>query len=98
MDTRIRSWVKSITWRVLGIVLLGVISYLITGDWQEMATITVIFHLIRVILYYYHERVWERVSWGKVKHPLAVLPVNQELSPEDLEQVRSKLKALGYLD
>ena len=98
MDTQVRSWVKSITWRILGIVLLGGITYLITKSWKEMATITVIFHGIRVILYYFHERVWERVSWGKALHPLAGLPVDRELTLEDMELVRAKLKSLGYID
>ena len=39
MDTKKRSWTKSIVWRVIGIVLLSVISYLITGDWKEMTSI-----------------------------------------------------------
>ena len=98
MDTPARSWVKSITWRILGIVLLGIISYLITRDWKEMAVITAIFHGIRVVLYYVHERVWERVDWGRLTHPLAALPVDRELTPEDLESVREQLKSLGYID
>lgn len=98
MDTSARSWAKSITWRVIGVVMLGVITYLITRDWKEMAVITVIFHGIRLILYYLHERVWEHVNWGRVKHPLSGLPVDRELTPEDLEAVREKLRTLGYLD
>jgi len=98
LDTKKRSWAKSITWRVIGILLLGSISYLITGSWKEMTTITALFHGIRVIMYYYHERVWECVSWGKLKHPLAELPVKGKVAPEDLEVVREKLKSLGYLD
>lgn len=98
MDTRARSWMKSVTWRVLGIAILGLISYLITRDWKEMAVITVVFHAIRVVLYYYHERVWHRVSWGTIQHPLASLPVDRELTPEDLDDVRQKLRSLGYLD
>ncbi len=89
---------KSITWRIIGVIMLGVITYLITRDWKEMAIITVIFHGIRVVLYYFHERVWERVSWGKIQHPLSVLPVDRELTPEDLHEVREKLKSLGYID
>ena len=98
MDTPTRSWVKSITWRILGIILLGGISYLITKDWKEMAIITAIFHGIRVILYYLHERMWEHIAWGRPRHPLAALAVDRELTPEDLERVREKLRSLGYLD
>ena len=90
--------VKSITWRVIGIVLLGVIAYAITGDLAQMTVITILFHGIRLVLYYYHERVWERTSWGKIKHPLADLPVNDELTPEDMQMVHDKLKNLGYID
>ena len=98
MDTKKRSWAKSITWRVVGIILLGLITYLITRNWKAMTTITVLFHCIRVILYYYHERIWGRISWGKLKHPLAELPVTRNLTPADLELVRDKLRALGYID
>ena len=97
MDTKKRSWAKSITWRVIGIVLLGLIAYLVTGDWKAMTPITILFHAIRVVMYYFHERIWLRVSWGTVKHPLAQLPVTGELQPEDLEIIRQQLKSLGYL-
>ena len=98
MDTRKRSIIKSVTWRIMGVVLLGIIAYFITGDWKQMTIITALFHTIRLVLYYYHERVWERISWGKIKHPLAALPVSEELTPEDLDIVREQLKALGYID
>jgi uncharacterized membrane protein len=98
MDTKRRSWVKSVTWRVIGIVLLGVISYAITRDLAKMTVITILFHGIRLFLYYFHERIWESVDWGRVKHPLAGLPVTEELTPEDLEEVREKLRTLGYID
>jgi len=98
MDTRKRSWAKSLTWRILGVVLLGLITYAITKDWKEMAVITAVFHGIRVVLYYAHERVWERIDWGRVKHPLASLPVDRELTPEDMDTVKEQLKSLGYID
>lgn len=98
MDTKARSWVKSIVWRVIGIILLGIISYLITGNWKEMTIITVLFHSIRVVLYYFHERLWEHISWGRSKHPLSDLPVKQKLMPEDLKVIAEKLKELGYVD
>ncbi len=98
MDTKKRYWAKSITWRLIGIVLLGLIAYLITDDWKEMSLITVPFYGIQVILYYYHERTWERISWGRLKHPLADIPVNQQLTPEDREIVIERLRQLGYVD
>lgn len=93
-----RAWVKSIVWRMLGIIVLGVISWLVTHSWKEVTIITMIFHGVRVILYYFHERVWDRISWGRIRHPLSCLPVNKELKPEDLRLIQSQLKELGYLD
>ena len=98
LETRPRAWVKSFVWRILGIVILGAISWLVTHSWKEMTIITIIFHGVRVILYYFHERVWERIHWGRIAHPLSSLPVNRELTPEDLKIIQNQLKELGYID
>jgi len=98
LETRSRAWIKSFVWRILGIVVLGTIAWLVTHSWKEMTTITIIFHGVRVILYYFHERVWERISWGRIKHPLSSLPVNKELTPGDLKIIQNQLKELGYID
>jgi len=98
VDTKKRSWTKSIVWRLIGILLLGLIAYLITSDLTEMTLITILFHTIRLVLYYYHERAWERIPWGRVKHPLAAIPVKQQLTPEDMKIVQEHLRQLGYVD
>ncbi|MCJ7579232.1 MAG: DUF2061 domain-containing protein [Candidatus Aminicenantes bacterium] len=98
LETHARAWVKSIVWRIFGVVILMAISWLVTHDMKEMTLITILFHGIRVILYYFHERAWERIRWGRVKHPLSILPVKKELEPEDLKLIQSKLRELGYLD
>ena len=56
---------KSLTWRIIGIIILGAITYLITGNWAETGIISLTFHAIRFVLYYYHERAWENVRWGR---------------------------------
>lgn len=97
MDTKLRSWIKSIVWRIIGIFILGVIVYFITGSLKEMTIITLLFHGIRVILYYFHERIWEKITWGKIKHPLSELPVKNNLNKKDLKIIANKLKKLGYI-
>ena len=99
MDTRLRSWVKSIVWRIIGIVLLGGIAYIATGNLKEMTVITILFHSIRLVLYYIYERIWEvYISWGKIKHPLASLPVTKQVAPEDMKIIEEKLRDLGYIE
>ncbi len=65
VDSKARSWVKSIVWRVIGVVILGGLAWLVTGDWGQTTLITLTFHSIRLVLYYYHERAWERIGWGR---------------------------------
>jgi len=98
IESHTRAWVKSIVWRLLGIVILGFIAWIITDSWKEMSIITLLFHSLRVILYYFHERVWDQIGWGRIKHPLSSLPVSRELEPEDLRLVANQLRELGYLD
>jgi len=66
-DTRMRSWTKSMTWRVMGIFILMGLGYLFTGNLAEASLITLSFHALRVVLYYVHERAWEHVEWGRSK-------------------------------
>jgi uncharacterized membrane protein len=97
MDTSRRSWIKSITWRIIGIVILGAISYKLTHDLKAMTGITLIFNAIRLILYYVHERIWERIHWGKIRHPLEHLPVKTNLTPGDYDLIRDYLNQQKYL-
>jgi uncharacterized membrane protein len=98
MDSKKRSIAKSVSWRILGIIILGIIAYAVTGNFKEMTIITIIFHGIRLVLYYFHERLWERISWGKIDHPLAELRVKKKLTKDDLNIIKEKLRSLGYID
>ncbi len=98
MGTKKRALVKATTWRLIAITVLAVIAYLITGQWKEVTAITLLYHSIQVIVYYIHERMWEHISWGIIKHPLAEIPVTRHLTPEDKENLIEHLKQLGYID
>lgn len=65
MEMLRRSVAKSIVWRILGFLILGVLSYLFTGSWTETLGITLSFNLIRLVLYVIHEQLWDRVAWGR---------------------------------
>lgn len=92
METRLRSWAKSTTWRITGIVILGGISYAMTRDVKQTTIITSVFHVLRFVLYYYHERAWSKVAWGRELHPLSHLPVRTDLTPGDHEAIEKLLK------
>jgi uncharacterized membrane protein len=63
----IRSITKAISWRVLGSVDTFVVSLLVTGHLGAAGSIAVLEVLTKTILFYFHERVWLRVKWGKRK-------------------------------
>ncbi len=92
METRLRSWAKSTSWRLSGVIILGGISYAMTRNWEQTTVITTVFHTLRFILYYLHERWWARIRWGRVHHPLSYLPVRADLTPEDHEAIRKLLE------
>ncbi len=65
VDLLIRSWTKSFTWRIIGIIILLPLTYIFTGKWESAAALTLIFHVIRMVLYVVHERLWEMTDWGR---------------------------------
>jgi len=68
-DKAYRSVVKTISWRVLGTIDTMVISYLITGSLAMAASIGSIEVVTKMILYYFHERTWNKLSFGRTKAP-----------------------------
>ncbi len=65
MESRIRSLVKTITWRVTGSGATLAVSYAMTGNLALAGSIAGVQLITNTILYYVHERVWEGISWKK---------------------------------
>ena len=61
----IRSVAKAISWRVIGTLDTLVISYLLTGKVAIAASIASIDFITKMFLYFFHERFWNTVNWGK---------------------------------
>ena len=58
IESRKRSIVKSILWRLIGIVFLACVTYFYTGSLAQTTMITLLHHGSFIIIYYLHERVW----------------------------------------
>lgn len=65
METNKRSIVKTITWRLTGSGATFLISLLISGNVAMAGTIAVIQLVANTILYYAHERIWNKFKWGR---------------------------------
>lgn len=68
-DKHYRSLIKAVSWRLTGSVDTLIISFLITGKLRWALTISGVELFTKVGLYYVHERVWEKLSFGRVKQP-----------------------------
>lgn len=68
-DKPIRSILKTISWRLTGTLDTIVISYIITRELSWALSIGFIEVFSKLILYYFHERMWERINVGRAKPP-----------------------------
>ncbi len=64
-ENKSRSVGKSISWRILASCDTILISYLITGSFAIAASIGSIEVMTKMVLYYFHERVWNRMEFGR---------------------------------
>jgi uncharacterized membrane protein len=70
-DSNAKSLLKSISWRIVGTIDTIIISYIITGQLVMAVSIGSVEVVSKIILYYFHERVWENASKVKVDEPAA---------------------------
>lgn len=64
-DKPVRSIVKAISWRILGTLDTILIAWLITGQVAMALSIGSIEVVTKMILYFFHERLWNLIKWGK---------------------------------
>ena len=61
----LRSIVKSLSWRTIGTLDTIVISYVVTGELTLAFSIGSIELVTKMVLYFFHERIWNSIKWGK---------------------------------
>lgn len=64
-ETPTRSIVKAITYRVLIVISIFVTTYITTHNLASAVQVTGIAAIIGTIIYYFHERAWSLVKWGR---------------------------------
>ncbi len=60
-----RSLIKTISWRIIGTLDTILISWLITGTLTIAFSIGAIELVTKMVLYFFHERIWNTIKWGK---------------------------------
>lgn len=96
-DAHLRSIIKAISWRLFATLVTILIVFSFTRKLILSLGVGLVEVVVKLILYYFHERIWTIISFGKKKHPLSSLPVNDSLKGEDFQSIKNKLKKLGYI-
>jgi adenylylsulfate kinase len=69
METKRRSFIKALSWRVFATVITGSVAYALTGKAGFALEIGLIDTAIKIFVYFAHERVWQRIPYGRVEAP-----------------------------
>ena len=67
-ESHLRSFLKALSWRVLATTTTAVIAWYITGDISTAIAIGSIEFIVKFFIYYGHERMWQLVPRGTIRH------------------------------
>ncbi len=69
METKRRTLVKALCWQMLGLLIMTLVGFLVTGSVLVGGVTAVVNTMIGLVIYVLYERFWNRVSWGRLPVP-----------------------------
>jgi adenylylsulfate kinase len=72
-DSKSRTMLKTITWRITATSTTTILVYIFTGKIDTAIEVGMLEMLAKMLFYYMHERGWEKLKWGKKDVPSFVL-------------------------
>lgn len=66
METPKRTLLKTITWQALGLLTMTLVGFVLTGSASVGGSIALSGAAIGAVCYILHERVWARITWGRL--------------------------------
>jgi len=69
METHYRSIIKAVSWRAGGTVVTCLVAWCLTGSLDLATRIGIVDTAIKIGAFYIHERLWNRLDFGKQKPP-----------------------------
>ena len=67
LESHLRSLVKAVSWRLFGTLTTMVISYIFTGKMSTALFIGLSEFVLKIGIFYVHERVWHVIPLGMSK-------------------------------
>ena len=72
-ESQARSMLKAVSWRVFGTVVTSALVYLFTRRLVLSLAVGGVEFFSKIVLFWLHERFWDRLPWGKERTPPAVI-------------------------
>ncbi|MBC8378720.1 MAG: DUF2061 domain-containing protein [Planctomycetes bacterium] len=69
MERHIRSIFKALSWRVIATLITFLTAWLLTGTVEIAAKIGLLDTVIKLVVFYGHERFWNKLNFGKIQQP-----------------------------
>jgi uncharacterized membrane protein len=69
METHFRTIMKAFSWRFIATLITFSVAWIITKELKFAAEIGLADTIIKLGAYYFHERAWINVHFGKMKQP-----------------------------
>lgn len=67
MEKNVRSLAKSVTWRVVATSTTILLVFFFTGNIVVSTSVGALEFMVKAVIYYIHERVWNMSSFGREK-------------------------------
>lgn len=104
-ETHIRSVIKAITWRALATLTTMLLVFIFIGDMTIALSLGGIEVVLKMLIYFTHERAWDRIKWGKKEIKPAVIWLTglvrsgkSEIGEALVEKLRKKGHKAEHLD
>ncbi|KQU47466.1 hypothetical protein ASG67_14560 [Sphingomonas sp. Leaf339] len=72
LESHPRSFVKAVSWRTVGSIDTFILGMIFSGDAKIAGSIAGTEVITKIALFYFHERAWSLVHWGR--RPAIVVP------------------------
>ena len=64
--SKMRSILKALTWRIAASTITLISAILITSNLDWTKSIVIYEFINGILIYYVHERIWNRLNWGRI--------------------------------
>ena len=69
LETRRRSMAKSVSWRICAGFITAGVALAMTGQLAFAAKIGLVDTTVKLGIYFFHERLWNKIDYGRVPAP-----------------------------